>query len=190
MIEAGRQAALMAPTEILARQHLATIAPLAEAAGIRVAILTGRERGPARKRSSIASAWRDRSADRHPRTIPGGRGLSRSRAWPSWTSSTASACISDCARAEGRTVDVLVMTATPIPRTLVLTYFGDMDISELREKPPGRQPIDTRTIPLSRARRGRGSRWPRARSGKRAYWVCPLVDESERSRSRRRAGAL
>ena len=71
------------------------------------------------------------------------------------------------------------MTATPIPRTLVLTYFGDMDVSELREKPAGRQPIDTRTIPLDAPRRSRRRRRPRARRGRRVYWVCPLVEESE-----------
>ncbi len=66
---------------------------------------------------------------------------------------------------KGEAVDVLVMTATPIPRTLVLTYFGDMDMSELREKPAGRQPIDTRTVPLDRLERGGRRRRPRARGG-------------------------
>jgi ATP-dependent DNA helicase RecG len=73
-----------------------------------------------------------------------------------------------------------VLTATPIPRTLVLTYFGDMDISELREKPAGRQPIDTRTIPLSRLAEVEDGVGRALSEGKRAYWVCPLVEESEK----------
>ena len=81
---------------------------------------------------------------------------------------------------KGEAVDMLVLTATPIPRTLVLTYFGDMDISELREKPPGRQPIDTRAIPLSRLEEVEDAVGRALAEGKRAYWVCPLVDESEK----------
>ena len=80
---------------------------------------------------------------------------------------------------KGEAVDVLVMTATPIPRTLVLTYFGDMDISELREKPAGRQPIDTRTIPLDRLDDVVDAVGRALEEGRRVYWVCPLVEESE-----------
>jgi ATP-dependent DNA helicase RecG len=80
---------------------------------------------------------------------------------------------------KGHAVDLLVMTATPIPRTLVLTYFGDMDISELRDKPPGRQPIDTRTIPLDRLDEVIAAIGRAVRDGRRVYWVCPLVEESE-----------
>src|SRR5205823_11707878 len=76
-------------------------------------------------------------------------------------------------------VDVLVMTATPIPRTLVLTFFGDMDISELREKPAGRQPIDTRTLPLTRLDEVVGAVGRALAEGRRIYWVCPLVEQSE-----------
>jgi ATP-dependent DNA helicase RecG len=80
---------------------------------------------------------------------------------------------------KGAAVDLLVMTATPIPRSLVLAYFGDMDVSALREKPPGRQPIDTRVLPIERlgevvARLGQATA-----AGARAYWICPLVEESE-----------
>jgi ATP-dependent DNA helicase RecG len=82
---------------------------------------------------------------------------------------------------KGEAVDVLVMTATPIPRTLVLTYFGDMDISELREKPAGRQPIDTRTVPLDRLDEMIGAVGRALAEGRRVYWVCPLVEESENS---------
>ncbi len=75
---------------------------------------------------------------------------------------------------------MLVLTATPIPRTLVLTYFGDMDISELREKPAGRQPIDTRTVPLDRLDEVEDAVGRALADGQRVYWVCPLVDESEK----------
>ena len=82
---------------------------------------------------------------------------------------------------KGEAVDMLVTTATPIPRTLVLTYFGDMDISELREKPAGRQPIDTRTIPLDRLPEVVDAVGRALEDGQRVYWVCPLVEESETS---------
>jgi ATP-dependent DNA helicase RecG len=80
---------------------------------------------------------------------------------------------------KGAAVDILVMTATPIPRTLVLTYFGDMDVSVLREKPPGRTPIDTRAIPLERIDEVIGGLQRAIANGARVYWVCPLVDENE-----------
>src|SRR4029453_9185373 len=75
---------------------------------------------------------------------------------------------------KGEAVDVLVLTATPIPRTLVLTYFGDMDFSELREKRAGRQPIDTRTLPLERLEEVVGAVGRALVEGRRVYWVCPL----------------
>jgi ATP-dependent DNA helicase RecG len=181
VIEAGRQAAFMAPTEILARQHLATIAPLAEAAGIRVAILTGRERGPARKEILDRLTLGDIDF------LIGTHALFQEDVA---FHDLALAVVDEQHRfgvhqrlaltQKGEAVDVLVLTATPIPRTLVLTYFGDMDISELREKPPGRQPIDTRTIPLTRIEEVEDAVGRALGEGKRAYWVCPLVDESEK----------
>jgi ATP-dependent DNA helicase RecG len=181
VIEAGRQAAIMAPTEILARQHLATIAPLADAAGIRGAILTGRERGPARKEIL------DRLALGDVDLLIGTHALFQEDVA---FHDLALAVIDEQHRfgvhqrlaltQKGEAVDMLVLTATPIPRTLVLTYFGDMDISELREKPPGRQPIDTRAIPLSRLEEVEDAVGRALAEGKRAYWVCPLVDESEK----------
>ena len=80
---------------------------------------------------------------------------------------------------KGEAVDVLVLSATPIPRTLVLTYFGDMDVSELREKPAGRQPIDTRTVPNSRLGEVIEAVGRALEKGKLVYWICPLVEESE-----------
>jgi ATP-dependent DNA helicase RecG len=80
---------------------------------------------------------------------------------------------------KGEAVDVLVLSATPIPRTLVLTYFGDMDVSELREKPAGRQPIDTRAVPMSRLEEVMEAVGRALGAGKLVYWICPLVEESE-----------
>jgi ATP-dependent DNA helicase RecG len=80
---------------------------------------------------------------------------------------------------KGEAADLLVMTATPIPRSLVLTYFGDMDVSALDEKPPGRTPIDTRAIPIERLEDVIGGVGRAVASGARAYWVCPLIEESE-----------
>ena len=179
-IEAGRQAAVMAPTEILARQHLATIAPLAATAGIEVAILTGRERG--RERNDIL----ERLARGDIHLLVGTHALFQDDVA---FHDLALAVVDEQHRfgvhqrlalaQKGEAVDILVMTATPIPRTLVLTYFGDMDISELREKPVGRQPIDTRTLPLSRLDEVVAAIGRALAEGRRAYWVCPLVEESE-----------
>src|SRR5665213_2452982 len=181
VIEAGRQAALMAPTEILARQHLKTIAPLAQAAGLRVAILTGRDRGSAR--ADIL----DRLAIGDIDLLIGTHALFQEEVA---FRDLALAVVDEQHRfgvhqrlalaQKGEAVDVLVLTATPIPRTLVLTFFGDMDISELREKPPGRQPIDTRAIPLTRVNEVEEAIGRALDENKRAYCVCPLVEESEK----------
>src|SRR5580704_11840770 len=180
VIEAGRQAALMAPTEILARQHLATIAPLAAKAGIRVAILTGRERG--RERPEIISALASGDID----LIVGTHALFQDDVA---FADLALAIVDEQHRfgvhqrlalaRKGEAVDVLVMTATPIPRTLVLTFFGDMDVSELREKPAGRKPIDTRTIPLERIGEVVAAVGRALADGRRVYWICPLIEEAE-----------
>jgi ATP-dependent DNA helicase RecG len=180
VIEAGRQTAFMAPTEILARQHFATIAPLAAAAGIRVAILTGRERG--RERPEILSALAAGDID----LIVGTHALFQDDVA---FRDLALAIVDEQHRfgvhqrlalaRKGEAVDLLVLTATPIPRTLVLTYFGDMDVSELREKPAGRQKIDTRTLPLERLADVIDAAGRALDEGRRVYWVCPLVEESE-----------
>jgi ATP-dependent DNA helicase RecG len=182
VIEAGRQAALMAPTEILARQHLATIAPLAEAVGLRVALLTGRERGTAR------NALLGRLAAGEVDLLVGTHALFQDDVE---FRDLALAVVDEQHRfgvhqrlalaRKGEAVDMLVMTATPIPRTLVLTYFGDMDVSELREKPAGRKPIDTRTVPLGRIDEMVTAVGRALDEGRRVYWVCPLVEESETS---------
>ena len=182
VIEAGRQAAFMAPTEILARQHYATIAPLAAAAGIRLAILTGRERG--RERAEILSALAAGEID----LVVGTHALFQEDVA---FHDVALAVVDEQHRfgvhqrlalaRKGEAVDLLVLTATPIPRTLVLTYFGDMDISELREKPAGRQKVATRALPLDRLGEVIDAVARALDDGRRAYWVCPLVEESEKS---------
>jgi ATP-dependent DNA helicase RecG len=180
VIEAGRQAAFMAPTEILARQHYATIAPLAEKAGIRLAILTGRERG--RDRDQILPKLAAGEID----LIVGTHALFQDEVA---FRDLALAIVDEQHRfgvhqrlaltRKGEAVDLLVLTATPIPRTLVLTYFGDMDVSELREKPAGRQKIDTRAVPLDRIEEVIEAVSRAIADGRRVYWVCPLVEESE-----------
>ena len=190
VVEAGRQAALMAPTEMLARQHF-EMHRAAGRRGPRVALLTGRDKGARARRRS--------------RRSPRARSTSSIGTHALFQESVAFrdlglAVVDEQHRfgvhqrlalgGKGEAADILVMTATPIPRTLVLTYFGDMDVSTLREKPPGRQ---ADRDPRTAARRidevvarlqGAVAR------GARAYWVCPLVAESEAARRRGRRGAL
>jgi len=180
-IEAGGQAALMAPTEILARQHLATLAPLAEAAGVRVALLTGRERGRARDEvlAGLASGEIAIAVGTH--------ALFQDEV--AFTD-LALAVIDEQHRfgvhqrltlaAKGHVVDMLVMTATPIPRTLMLTAYGDMDVSRLTEKPAGRKPVDTRAVPLERLSEVTDAVGRAIGEEARVFWVCPLVAESEK----------
>jgi len=178
--EVGKQAALMAPTEILARQHIKTITPLAERAGLRVAILTGREKG--KERRDILGRLEAGEID----LLVGTHALIQDDVV---FKALALAVVDEQHRfgvrerlaltAKGRDVDVLVLSATPIPRTLVLTYFGDMDVSELREKPAGRQPIDTRAVASSRINEVMEAVGRALDKGKLVYWIVPLVEESE-----------
>ncbi|MCX8253768.1 ATP-dependent DNA helicase RecG [Beijerinckiaceae bacterium RH AL1] len=180
--EAGKQAVLMAPTEILARQHFAGLAPRALKAGLRTALVTGRDTPAERRRTleGLASGAIDIAIGTHAL-------IQDSVAFRD----LGLAVVDEQHRfgvhqrlalsAKGEAVDILVMTATPIPRTLVLSYFGDMDVSSLREKPPGRQPIDTRALPLERLNDVVARLERAVAEGKRAYWVCPLVAEAEES---------
>src|SRR5580693_4944412 len=178
--EVGKQAALMAPTELLARQHIKTIAPLAERAGLRVAILTGREKG--KERRDILARLESGEID----LLVGTHALIQDDVA---FRALALAVVDEQHRfgvrerlaltSKGEAVDVLVLSATPIPRTLVLTYFGDMDVSELREKPAGRQPIDTRAVPDSRIDDVIDAVGRALAVGKLVYWICPLVEGSE-----------
>jgi len=180
-VEAGTQGALMAPTDILARQHLASLEPLARAAGVRMALLTGRER-----------VGRDVTLD------------ALSRGEIDILIGTHALFSEDVAFADlglavideqhrfgvhqrmqlqgkgGRAADVLVMTATPIPRTLALTVYGDMDVSRLTGRPPGRKPVETRILSAERLDEVIEHLRKAIGRGARAYWVCPLVEESEK----------
>ena len=177
--EAGGQSALMAPTEILARQHLATIEPLAAAAGLRTAILTGREKG--RDRSDVLAGLADGSIA----IVVGTHALFQETVT---YRNLALAVVDEQHRfgvhqrlaitAKGEAPDMLVMTATPIPRTLVLAAFGDMDVSRLTEKPAGRRPIRTVTLPDDRLDELVGRIGETIATGGKAYWICPLVEEN------------
>ncbi|MFI5015198.1 MAG: ATP-dependent DNA helicase RecG [Hyphomicrobiales bacterium] len=179
-VEAGRQAALMAPTEILARQHEERLRQFTQGLGLRIATLTGRDAaGPrARLLRSLAAGEIDILVGTHAvfQETVGFADL-------------ALVVVDEQHRfgvhqrlalqAKGAGVDVLVMTATPIPRTLLLASFGDMDVSSLTEKPAGRQPIDTRVLGVERMGEVTEGLSRALASGAQAYWVCPLVDESE-----------
>ena len=178
--EAGCQAALLAPTEILARQHFATIEPLAKAAGVPVGLLTGADKAAART-AVLAGLESGEIA-----LAVGTHALFQEEVA---FRDLALAVIDEQHRfgvhqrlllaAKGQAADVLVMTATPIPRTLMMTAYGDLDASRLLEKPAGRQPIDTRALPLERLDEVVAAVDRAVRSGARVYWVCPLVEESE-----------
>jgi ATP-dependent DNA helicase RecG len=180
-VESGAQGAIMAPTEILARQHLNTFTPLCEAAGLRVAILTGREKGKIREETLAKLA----NGEIH--ILIGTHAIFQEGVA---FHDLGLAVIDEQHRfgvhqrlalqgKAGGAIDLLVMTATPIPRTLALTVYGDMDVSKLTEKPAGRQPVDTRVMPMERMEDVIDGLGRLFASGGRAYWVCPLVEESE-----------
>lgn len=180
-VEAGTQAAMMAPTEILAHQHFETIEPMARAAGISVALITGRGKGKARQEALA------KLASGETQIVIGTHALFQEDV----TFQDLGLAVVDEQHRFGvhqrialsdkgpLRADILVMTATPIPRTLTLTYYGDMDLSVLKEKPPGRQPITTRALPLERLAEVIEGIGRAIRTGARVYWVCPLVEESD-----------
>ncbi len=179
-VESGAQAALMAPTEILARQHFETIAPLCAASGMAIAVLTGRDKGKTRKQilERLKSGKIDILVATHAAFQDDVE-----------FNNMAFAVVDEQHRfgvhqrlalaAKGANADLLVMTATPIPRSLVLAYFGDMEVSQLIEKPAGRIPIETRAMPLERIDQVIDGLHRAIKSGAQIYWVCPLVEESE-----------
>ncbi len=179
-VEAGAQAVLMAPTEILARQHFATLSQMAETAGLQPLMLTGRERG--KNREALLEKLKTGAA----RLAVGTHALFQDDIE---YKDLRVAVIDEQHRfgvhqrltlaAKGRAVDVLVMTATPIPRTLMLTAYGDMDVSRLTEKPAGRQPVQTVLISNDRLDEVVAAVKRALGSGARVYWVCPLIEESE-----------
>ncbi len=179
-VEAGGQGVLMAPTEILARQHMEGLHNLAQEAGVVMALLTGRDKGAERaeKLSNLAQGKIDILVGTHA-VFQTGVEFSDLRL----------AVIDEQHRfgvnqrlalgEKGDRVDVLVMTATPIPRSLELAQYGDMDVSVLDEKPPGRLPITTAVVPLSRYDEILEKLRSAVAAGTQVYWVCPLVEESE-----------
>jgi len=179
-IEAGTQAVLMAPTEVLARQHAASIADLFASTGVITALLTGRERGPARRRLL------ERLRAGEVQAVIGTHALFQDDVE---FADLGLAVIDEQHRfgvnqrvdlaKKGPSSDVLVMTATPIPRTLVLSFYGDIAISELREKPAGRKPIATRALPKSKLDQVVDAIGRALEQGEQVFWVCPLVTPSE-----------
>jgi len=179
-VEAGAQAVIMAPTEILARQHLESLTPLAAAANVRIEVFTGRDKGAGRiaKLDAIANSEID--------IVIGTHAVFQDDVA---FGDLALVVIDEQHRfgvhqrisltQKGPRPDLLVMTATPIPRTLALTAYGDMDVSQITEKPPGRRPVDTRAAPLTRLDEIVAAVKRATDKGDQAYWVCPLVEESE-----------
>jgi ATP-dependent DNA helicase RecG len=182
-VESKAQAALLAPTEILARQHHATLLGTLDSLGVRVAILTGREKG--RARDSVLMGLADGSID----ILVGTHAIFQDKVV---YRNLGLAVIDEQHRfgvsqrlllsAKAETPPhLLVMTATPIPRTLTLTQYGEMDVSRIDEMPPGRTPIETRVISEEKLPDVIDGLGRHVSNGGQAYWVCPLVEESEKS---------
>jgi len=179
-VEAGFQAAILAPTDILARQHAAKLTPLCETCGIRLALLTGRDQG--KKRTQILNDLKSHDID----ILVGTHAIIQEDVH---FAKLGLAVIDEQHRfgveqrlaltEKGNNPDVLAMTATPIPRTLMLANYGDMDVSIIRDKPAGRLPIDTKVLPLSRLNEVVEGIGRALKTKTKIYWVCPLIEESE-----------
>ncbi len=179
-VEAGGQGVMMAPTEILARQHLEGLQPLAASAGVRLDLLTGRDKGGERKAKLEALARGD------VQILVGTHAVFQKDVA---FHDLRLAIVDEQHRfgvrqrlelgKKGQGADVLVMTATPIPRSLALAQYGDMDVSVLDEKPPGRKPIRTALLSAERMEEVVDHLRRAVAEGRQAYWVCPLVEESE-----------
>jgi ATP-dependent DNA helicase RecG len=182
-VESGAQAAMLAPTEILARQHHATLLGQLDSIGVRVAILTGREKG--RARESVLLGLADGSID----ILVGTHAIFQEKV----AYKNLGLAVVDEQHRFGVSQRILltqkaehpphflVMTATPIPRTLTLTQFGEMDVSRIDEMPPGRSPVETRVISEEKLPEVVNGLGRHVSGGGQAYWVCPLVEESEKS---------
>ncbi|MBD0865767.1 MAG: ATP-dependent DNA helicase RecG [Rhodobacteraceae bacterium] len=180
-VEAGGQGVLMAPTEILARQHLEALRPLADAAGVVLEVLTGRDKGSERH-LKLAALER---GDIH--VLVGTHAVFQQDVV---FRDLRLAIVDEQHRFgvrqrleladKGAGADVLVMTATPIPRSLALAQYGDMNVSILDEKPPGRKPIKTAVVGAERIDEVVDHLRAAVAEGRQCYWVCPLVEESER----------
>lgn len=181
-VEAGGQGVMMAPTEILARQHLDGLRPLAESAGVVLELLTGRDKGTERAAKLRALAQGDIQI------LVGTHAVFQADVQ---FADLRLAVVDEQHRfgvrqrmelgRKGAAADVLVMTATPIPRSLALAQYGDMDVSVLDEKPPGRKPVKTALLSNERMDEVVNHLRQAVTEGRQAYWVCPLVEESENS---------
>ena len=186
-VDAGGQAALMAPTEILVRQHAETIAPIAAKLGLKTVVLTGRDKGKARERllEDIANGFAPLVLGTHAlvqETVHFQRLLLGVVDEQHRFGVDQRLVLAEKGpKGKGGGCHTLVMTATPIPRTLMLTAYGDLDWSRLTDKPAGRQPVDTRVVPASRLGDVADGLGRTIAQGGKAYWVCPLVEESENS---------
>ncbi|SMP74716.1 ATP-dependent DNA helicase RecG [Novosphingobium panipatense] len=180
-VEAGAQAALLAPTEILARQHYETLSRMLRGTGVEIALLTGRDKGKARE--AILMGLLDGSIQ----IVVGTHAIFQD----SVTYRNLALVVIDeqhrfgvgqrlmLARKGRRVPHTLAMTATPIPRTLTLAQYGEMEVSKLDELPPGRQAIDTRVVAVERLDDVAQALARHIASGQQAYWVCPMVTENE-----------
>jgi ATP-dependent DNA helicase RecG len=179
-VEAGGQGVLMAPTSILAQQHYEGLLPLAEKAEVVIEVLTSKDKGS--ERTNKLNALKQGNIQ----ILIGTHSVFQKDVE---FSNLRLAVIDEQHRfgvrqrmelgAKGDKVDVLVMTATPIPRSLALANYGDMDISILDEKPKGRKPIETVMVSNTRLDQVTERIKLATENGKQAYWVCPLVSESE-----------
>lgn len=182
-VEAGAQAAMLAPTEILARQHYETLRKTLAGLPIEVAVLTGRDKGKAREATLMALAAGEIDI------LVGTHAIFQETV----TYRDLALVVVDeqhrfgvaqrmMLSAKGKAPPhLLAMTATPIPRTLTLANYGEMDVSRLDEMPPGRQPIETRVVSEDRLDEVVNALGRHLSDGGQAYWVCPLVEESEKS---------
>lgn len=182
--ESHKQATLMAPTEILARQHAASIGPYLDQLGIRWDILTGRNKGKPRQ------AILDKLSSGETEILIGTHALFQEDVTfhdlglaivdeQHRFGVQQRIALSDKGKDRGQGTNILILTATPIPRTLTLVAYGDMDVSKITEKPPGRKPIETHVMSMDRYEEVKASLARLLSRGERAYWVCPLVAESE-----------
>ncbi len=181
-VECNSQAAIMAPTEILAKQHMETVKPLCENIGVKVALLTGKTKTKERKEiiDKLQNGDIDILIGTHALFQEGV--IFKDLAFVVVDEQHRFGVHQRLALSEkGNMADILVMTATPIPRTLVLTAYGDMEYSKIDQVPEGRKPVDTRVLPLTKLNEVAEALKRKIETGTQAYWVCPLVEESEKS---------
>lgn len=180
VIAGGGQAVLMAPTEILARQHFDTLAPPLVAQGVGAVLLSGRDKGAARGRklAALASGETGLAVGTHA-LFQDDVAFQRLQLAVIDEQHRFGVAERQKLQAKGEAVHLLAMSATPIPRTLELTLYGDLDVSRIAEKPPGRTPVATRAVPMPRLAEVEARLARAVEAGAQAFWICPLVSESE-----------